>query len=308
MTVSSDISHKTFDFDEIERKTGMKAHNSSIIRINDGGYLLLSRLSNFTNCSRMDTLLRGIDDVKQKFYEDQCQRSRSEKLVVSVLDKNLSVRSTRVLDTTFDCSNIHDIRCFEYRGEVFLMGTIEFYEPRRIAQALCRLSDMDWMILTVRDSSSTVYKNWCPVVVFDELFFVHQHNPLTILRPDLKTGVCDVVYEGEAMEDLPQGLRGSSPYLDIGDGKYLGVTHSMTGSSTLGKTYTHYFTILDMLDGPSIKKVSKSLCLSGDCGIEFVMGITESCDKSSYVVSYGKDDCSSNVIAIPKMKLRSYFE
>jgi hypothetical protein len=82
----------------------------------------------------------------------------------------------------------------------------------------------------------------------------------------------------------------------------------MTGSSTLGKTYTHYFTILDMLDGPSIKKVSKSLCLSGDCGIEFVMGITESCDKSSYVVSYGKDDCSSNVIAIPKMKLRSYFE
>ena len=152
----------------------------------------------------------------------------------------------------------------------------------------------------------TKNKNFIPFEIEGELYMIKNHNPLEILKAEQKENsfITDLYYSSEKRDDIPQ-LRGSTLYIPLGGGRFLGITHTVN----LYKKYRHYFTILNASDPKNIyiEKVSNPLCMLGGCGIEFVMGFIESFDKKSYVITLGKKDHTSHLVVIKKEDVNEYF-
>lgn len=77
-----------------------------------------------------------------------------------------------------------------------------------------------------------IQKNWTPFEWKKHLLFVYSQEPHKILRPDLKTGLCEEIYNTPFPNDWGWGLlRGGTPAILI-DGEYLSFFHSSTLTST----------------------------------------------------------------------------
>jgi hypothetical protein len=303
MTMDPEIKSKVFEFDI---KDGRYTHNSSIIQDGDT-YILFTRLTNFNNCSlKTGSYKRLKDRCAEKIIK--LQPTLPDSVLISRLDKNMNILGSKIYETLNNGHNPSDIRAFRYNSKIYLIGTNE-YQNGNCGQALIDYSNDNMILMNIENNGKFYFKNWSPIEHNGVLYFVHINNPLTLVKPDLKTGKCDIVFRGNYDEKLPKKLSGSTPFIPIGNNKYLGITHINAGGyQSFLRNYVHYFTIIDMNDQPYIEKISKSICFSGDCGIEFVMGIIENIEKDGYIITYGKDDCDTRTVVIPKHKLWSYFE
>ena len=86
-----------------------------------------------------------------------------------------------------------------------------------------------------------IEKNWAPFVKDDEIYFVYNYDPLTILHYDLNPeGICNVVYiQGGASLPIDTSetfLRGGSNLIPYKDGIYIGGCHSRI----FKKCFEHY--------------------------------------------------------------------
>lgn len=296
---------RPIEFNIPEILDGYKAYNASIVE-SDGEYKLYVRLSNFVSCDWLET---------QKNFVKFFLEGFKSYLLVCRLDRDFNVISMEMINQSHKQYSVEDVRAFKWAGKTWFISSILMNgwddevkpeNPHKFCPAISA-DCVNWKELHMRGDEpfQKTEKNWSPLVVNNRLYLIQNHNPLVILEPDVESGVCDVIYRGEIREDIPR-LRGNTPYIPLGDGRYLGLTHTTDGNVVVGKDYTHYFVILDPTV-PCIESVSKSMCFNGNCGIEFAMGLIETIEKDSYVVTFGVKDCSSHAVIIPKEKLLELF-
>jgi hypothetical protein len=292
----------------LETEEGLRGHNSAILRT-PYGYVMFTRVTNFTRCNFGNMVNMAVQFAKNIVVRNTCQDHRKEMLAITYLDQNLEKKKTVLLNTSKVCANVHDIRCFRFQNKIYLLGTLQDYGRGKVSQSIADADRLEWRALSFPEKAHLkIYKNWSPVVYNDTLYMVHTHNPLTIVKVDVESGVCSIFYEGEKNPKIFKDLRGNTPYVQISPTRFMSVTHRMTGNDVFGRHYLHYFCILEMSGTPRIVALSRPICFGGECGIEFVLGLTESFDGSYWVVSFGKNDCFTNVLAIKKATVLSMFD
>jgi predicted GH43/DUF377 family glycosyl hydrolase len=224
-------------------------------------------------------------------------------LGISILDKNFNIISQKI-ETPSPGLIIEDLRSFFWKNKKYFIGSYYYNNPLFCPVIL----DEKYNIYHILDKDLKTYtknKNFIPIEIQGQLYIIKNHNPLEILKVDKKENfLTDLYFSSEKRDDIPD-LRGSTLYEPIGAGRFLGITHTVN----LLKKYRHYFTILNTSDPKNmyIEKVSKPLCVLGGCGIEFVMGFTESFDRKSYVITLGKKDLTSHIVVINKEDVNDYF-
>ena len=217
-------------------------------------------------------------------------------LGISTLDKKFNLISQKIENPSPGLL-IEDLRAFFWKNKKYFIGTFD-----RSSAFWPVILDDQYHIYDILDKESNPYvknKNFIPIEIKGELYIIKNHNPLEILKADKKQKSfhTDLYFSSGKRDDIPL-LRGSTLYEPLGGGRFLGITHTVN----LLKKYRHYFTILNASDPKHmyIEKVSKPLCLLGGCGIEFVMGLTESFDGKHYVITLGKKDHTSHLVVINK--------
>lgn len=257
---------------------GFEPFNTSIIKT-DKGINLYTRYSNFTVCNNIYA-----DIEKTKNF-----------LIISKLDKSLKIKESELffIDKNYMEDGVEDIRVFNYRGDMYMIGTISNEETGVANMSIIKNKRI--IHIFSRDKKlQGIQKNWAPIIIKGKLYFIAYHNPLILVKVNLRTGEAKIEYEGEKQNIT--NIRGSTPYIYLGDDKYLSITHTANYNYEIPK-YLHYFTIFNSKT-KKIEKISKPICFFGKCGIEFVMGLIE--DKNNYIVTLGISDCSANYIKIPK--------
>lgn len=234
------------------------------------------------------------------------QNTNNKFLGISALDKNFNIISQKI-DSLPKGLILEDFRPFFWENKKYFIGSFK-YTTNPIFYPI--ILDDQYNIYNVLDKNLKTYdknKNFIPIEIEDKLYMIKNHNPLEILKVEkiVKNDfITELYYSDKKRDDIPH-LRGSTLYEPLGGGRFLGITHTVN----LYKKYRHYFTILNASDPKHIyiEKVSKPLCLLGGCGIEFVMGFTESFDKTSYVITLGKKDHTSHLVVIKKEDVNEYF-
>lgn len=129
-------------------------------------------------------------------------------------------------------------------------------------------------------------KNWVPFVFGDELLFVYQADPTTVVRFDPDSGrVAELVRQ---TPDLAlEQLRGGSQAVAV-DGGWLYLTHEVDQFSP--RVYLHRFAYLT--DDFRVGAVSDPFYFSRK-GIEFAAGLAR--DGSRLVASYGVNDGEAHI-------------
>jgi len=279
------------------------AHNSSIIK-NKDGYNLYTRYSTY-NCNILSLINREKDKINNFKYYTQ------EFIIKSYLDKNFNIKDYKLLTIGLPYENIHDLRVFNFKNKNYLLGTYQYNNLKDYYTCPVLVDDnMNYIklyITNIDDIKQTTNKNWAPLINKNKLFLIHKHNPLIIVEPNLETGKCNIIFKGKYQKNIPN-ISGSTPYINIGKNRYLGLVHYFF--YILGKRhYIHYFVIINYTNdkNPFIEKLSKSICFEGNCGIEFAMGLIESHDNKSFIVTYGKNDCSSKALILSKASVFSLF-
>lgn len=272
-------------------------HNSSVIKENNQ-YIVYTRI-----------------DV----YSSDKNKNRSGcHLGVSIFNKDLKPVSSKIDRFNVEGIIIEDLRVFKWLGKKYFIGTKwdkDFYPV---------ILDEFYNIYSIDDNKGSYFKgnkNFSPLIHNNKLFLVINHNPLEIINvKSIENKDQNIVKTEEYIKysydkNIPN-IRGNTPYINIGNNRYLSITHTL--SHTLNpinillngkKTYKHFFTILNLEDpyNPYIEKNSKPLCLLGNCGIEFVMGLEKSFDNNSYIISFGKNDNKAHLASISKDKVNNYF-
>ena len=262
-------------------------YNSSISKENDD-YVIYSR----------------VDNMISEFHS-----KRRVYLGVTVLDKDFNVKNQYAINTGKDQNKvIEDLRVFFVHDKKYFIGTIyELVLNNIFGNSMFYPIMLDEMYNTIDvvDEKGIMYnnKNLVPYMIHNNLYFIKNHNPLEILKVVTLSDKCYTKshYKAPVDPNFPK-LRGNTLYIPYMDNKLLGITHTFTNSLFILRNYTHYLTILDVTDvnKPFIERISDPLCLTGFCGVEFVMGLTESFDKNSYLITLGKEDKSSFIIEITK--------
>jgi len=124
-----------------------------------------------------------------------------------------------------------DARIFIFRGDVWIVFNMLCADGFRRIHIYNVTGDHGRDVIPLRvDGSdrSKTEKNWTPFVFNNELFFIYYFAPLVILRCDVKTGFCRVVYSNST-ERRPE-LRGGSPALQMADDRthFFGYLHTTT--------------------------------------------------------------------------------
>lgn len=280
-----------------------RAHNTSIIK-NNNGYILYTRYSTY-NCNSLSLISKQLEKINNYKYYTQ------EYVIKSYVDKDFNIIDYKLLSIGLPYENIHDLRVFNFNNKNYLIGTNQYYDLiNHYVYPVLVDENMNYLKLYINNIDNIkkiITKNWSPLIHNNKLFFIHNHNPLTIVEPNLETGKCNIIFKGKYKKNIPK-LCGNTPYLNIGKNRYLALVHHYETIS--GRHYLHYFVMINFRNEkyPYIEKLSRSFCFEGNCGIEFAMGLTESHDNKSFIITYGKNDCSSKALIISKASVFSLFK
>jgi hypothetical protein len=276
------------------------AYNSSISKEN-GNYVVYSRISNWSCKNKGKATKEGIKNL----------------LGITVLDKDFNIISKNVINPEDPFFSLEDVRVFFWNGKKFFIGSRYIYNdhikrpniffPILLTSTLERIDILD-------ENGKNYYnnKNFVPIILENELYLIKNHNPFEILKclyvEDEKKLYCKEIISGEYDISIPN-LRGNTPYIELENNRFMAITHETIEDRAKQRTYLHYFTIINFedKDKPFIESISKPFCLLGNCGIEFVMGFIESYDGQSYIITLGKNDCTSHIVKISKKDTMNHF-
>lgn len=217
-----------------------KAFNPSIIKNEEGGYILVFRYCpdpysdpwvNYIGACFLNDSFEPIStpELLPSYLNGPCVKSQSE-----------------------------DPRVFSFKGRLYLIynDNVEISRPwyrdrRDMYLAELKIEKGHFFLvkplkLTYEQKyhSSFWQKNWTPFVYEERLFLSYSINPHEVLFPNLDDGSCFPCYETDPDIDWPLGiLRGSAP-AQLVDGEYLSFFHSghqLTSSLSPQHPMWHYF-------------------------------------------------------------------
>jgi hypothetical protein len=198
---------------------------------------------------------------------------------------------------------IEDLRLFEYRGNLCVLGSALNYTPTpKNTMVLCTVVDgvMEKPLFIQSPKEAPVEKNWMPIVHNGDLFFVYQTAPFELYR---LRGDWLVRVEAEGSTDnWPSGLSGSSCVMPYGDG-YIAVIHRKTiDQKKRLHFYRHHLVEFDAEMRPV--RISRKFSFE-DERVEFCSGLAF--DGEDVVFSYGLMDQKAVILKMPKDSLRRLF-
>lgn len=279
-------------------------NNSSVIKLGER-YIVYTRISNYSDITY--PIIRGF----YWFYINVLKLDKFYNLLgVTEYDYNFNIISQKIEKPNIknDKLSIEDLRAFIMNDNIYLMGIASDHSLKKFWPVILF---NDYSIYDILDMNNNRYygdKNL--VFINNSKLIIKNHNPLEILKIEdvySKSVITSTYFKGKYEKNKPN-FRGSSNYLNIGGDRYIGIVHSVD-YKIIGRDYMHYFLILNVGDNENvyIERISKPLCFSGNCGVEFVMGLEESLDAKNYVVTLGKNDSSSYIILVSKETVFSYF-
>lgn len=268
----------------IKHDTKLYTYNSSISKEN-GDYVVYSRVDNMVDFIE-----------KREIY-----------LGITILDQHFNIKNQYMKNQNRDENVIEDLRVFFYKNQKYFIGSMYELVLNNILlnNSFRPVILHNDRIIEIVEDNELLYKNknLVPFIVNDDLYIIKNHNPLEIIKVIEITDKCYTIPHYKAKyNSLFPNLRGNTLYIPFKENKMIGITHIFNTSFFVFKNYVHYITIIDITDinHPYIEKISDPLCFSGLCGIEFIMGFIESYDKSSYIVTLGKNDRSCHIVEISK--------
>ena len=203
---------------------------------------------------------------------------------------------------------IEDVRMTVKSGAdyITLTGTIAVNTSRQQYYARLNPENMDITneFILSYSNATKFEKNWVPFYKDGKMYVIYTFIPYIILRVNEDTGVCTKIYEKTLQLpyniQLTDFMRGGSSLFELVDNKYyIGIAH-YTIFKPLRK-YRHFFYLVDK--DSNIVAISSKFCLGANntCGVQFCIGLIVENDK--VYLSYGEEDCYSNIVVIPLSQL-----
>ena len=189
-----------------------------------------------------------------------------------------------------------DGRLIHLDGDTWLLSTCREHNSKNINQmALLHVEEdrVDRVLLLHGHEDDLYQKNWMPFIHRGELLLIYACEPLTVLRPNLDTGHCDVI--SSSVTPVFCGLlRGGSQGVRIND-HYLFLVHEVAEHAD-GRHYYHRFLALD--ETLAFVSLSPAFYLQ-HLGIEFVAGLCVDEDRDELVIAWGYNDAEARFSQVP---------
>ena len=209
---------------------------------------------------------------------------------------------------------LEDARMVHWSNKYFLCGvrrdTTTYGEGR---MELCEIEIKDDKVteisrnrIQVPDKKSYCEKNWMPILS-DDYHFVKWTNPVEIVKVNLQSNDCDIIFNSSKSYQLQYDIRGGSPLIDWYDNTYLCITHEVdftlkNQNGFKNADYYHRFVIFDK-ESLEIKLISDNFnFMTGK--IEFCIGLAEY--NNNILITFGFQDNSSYLLILPKDKLNNF--
>lgn len=204
-------------------------YNPSIIKYKDG-YLLAFRM----------------DNMIKYYHPDERHNEYTSEIGLVKLDKDLNIvgQYQKISNSIMGCPErctAEDPRLFEFQNKPYIIFNRGEYIPSHDNQTSRRMymgvldedqnGDFkinDILALVSPRVGTLVERNWTPFVHGNVLYLIYSTEPfLTILKPNLKTGISEIVQD-EAFDTgfLFGQVKGGTPLLEIDKNKYIGFFHS----------------------------------------------------------------------------------
>ncbi len=115
------------------------------------------------------------------------------------------------------------------------------------------------------DAPPAQEKNWSPVVIGDDLFFIYELNPLTVIKFQPEDNTCIQVSSSPWKSHFQTYLAGSTSLIPWRGSEYIGIFHTYTRSNSI-RTYSMGFYVVDVIEW-RVTQVSSGLVLIAKPGI-----------------------------------------
>ncbi len=236
-------------------------------------------------------------------------RVRTRNLLVDLDDELVPVGEPReMLDRTNDhvCERSYvlgfeDLRLFYWRGRLWASATaLDRNHEQRAEILLLELDDEHHVVRAYPQRAFEGHlhqKNWMPLVLGEELFFVYKVDPAVVLRMDPETLEAREHARPQSSERFELSmLRGSSQVVPWEDG-FLCVTHEAydyRDEYGRRRRYLHRFVEID--SDLSVRRITDPFHITKP-GIEFAAGLARV--GGALVVSFGVDDARAMLMTVP---------
>lgn len=205
-----------------------------------------------------------------------------------------------------DClDGLEDLRLFEWRSEIYAIGSGLNWRPRTEKAPPMQQSTMIFGKLHGRIfnpitpflTNQHIEKNWMPWVIADRLYFIYAPHPLIILEYSSDENRVKIV-ETKSEKALPHA-SGSSCMVPF-DGNFVGVLHARLQMENKVQ-YRHWLFLAS--DKFEILAVSEEFSFEGEA-VEFCAGIAVR--NGDFYLSYGVFDEKAVVLKISAEKAMAF--
>jgi tetratricopeptide (TPR) repeat protein len=213
-------------------------------------------------------------------------------------------------------AGLEDCRIFYWKDAYWIIcSSWEYHNPPckdGPQQCLGRLElnaqgdyDVKDLVALKSPENRSCEKNWLPLIHMGDLYLIYETN--VILKPNLETGECKVVYRFDNLLDFGN-LRGSAapiPFPIKGNPGYLYVVHEVLDRKDAGRMYLHRFIWLNVR--LEVQKISVPF-LFREHGIEYVAGMALAPDRKTVYLGVGMGDREAHLVQTDAEKISNYLQ
>jgi hypothetical protein len=305
---------------ELTNGTGIT--NSSILVENDKIHLIMRHVEyTLYHCEGEQKYQSCEQGPLSYYHREDKEQLKTNNYYCELDNKSYDIKKTIKIDTSkldktplWTFIGLEDARLVKWFNKYFLCGvrrdTTTYGEGR---MELCEIEIKDDKVteisrnrIQVPDKKSYCEKNWMPILS-DPYHFVKWTNPVEIVKVNLKSNDCDIIFNSSKTHNLPYEIRGGSPLINWYDNTYLCITHEVdftlkNQNGFKNADYYHRFIIFDK-ESLEIKLISDNFnFMTGK--IEFSIGLAEY--KNNILITYGFQDNSSYLLILPKENLNKF--
>lgn len=242
--------------------------------------------------------IKGNIDTHTHILElDESGATKKEYLIEQGNEKTLGMKVYPMSVT-----GLEDMRFFEYKDEMYCISTVRITNSEGRHEMLLTKFDTNYKMVksvVLRGyEDDKVQKNWLPLIKDDILYFLYSTEPTVVLKPDLETGKCTVVYNQIPKFDLVNS-RGSGGIIKFTENTYLYVTHQVQWKNNR-RYYFHRF--IEMDENFEIVRVSFLFYLLSKT-VEYVAGLAFDESGKNLIMTFGFEDKEAYSYTFPKEKL-----
>jgi hypothetical protein len=95
------------------------------------------------------------------------------------------------------------------------------------------------------DAPPAQEKNWSPVVIGDNLYFIYELNPLTVIKFQIENNTCVQISSNPWESHFQTYLSGSTALIPWRESEYIGIFHTYKSSKSI-RTYSMGFYTIDI--------------------------------------------------------------